>query len=182
MKHVISGLLVVVALILSSPAEAQRADRKDFQIAMDILSIVNGYDRYSIFDDISVNVKDGVVTMTGKVTYGIKAQEIAKLAKQVKGVVEVKNEVQQLPASKFDDNLRSSIADAIYSNPSFSEYQMLKNKPIHIIVENGTVTLTGIVNGDLDRRLAYSLAMGSNAPHVINQLKTANEAQADLNR
>ena len=182
MKHVISGLLVVGALILSSPAEAQRADRKDFQIAMDILSIVNNYDRYSIFDDISVNVKDGVVTMTGKVTYGIKAQEIAKLAKQVKGVVEVKNEVQQLPASKFDDNLRSAIADAIYNNPSFSEYQMLKNKPIHILVENGTVTLTGIVHGDVDRRLAYSLAMSSSATHVVNKLKTDSEAQAELNR
>ena len=177
-----SVLFVVGTLLLPSPAAAQRADRKDFQIAMDILSIVNGYDRYSIFDDISVNVKDGVVTMTGKVTYGIKSQEIAKLAKQVRGVVEVKNEVQQLPASKFDDNLRSSIADAIYNNPSFSEYQMLKNKPIHIIVENGTVTLTGIVHTDMDRRLAYSLARGSNASHVVNSLKTANEANDDLNR
>src|SRR3954470_23104203 len=128
-----AGLFVVASLALPTPAAAQRADRKDFQIAMDILSIVNNYDRYSIFDDISVNVKDGVVTMTGKVTYGIKAQEIAKLAKQVKGVAEVKNEVESLPASKFDDNLRNAIADAIYSNPSFSEYQMLKNKPIHII-------------------------------------------------
>jgi len=181
-KHVLASLLVVGALVLPSPASAQRADRKDFQIAMDILSIVNNYDRYSIFDDISVNVKDGVVTMTGKVTFGIKAQEIAKLAKQVKGVVEVKNEVVSLPASRFDDNLRSGIADAIYSNPSFSEYQMLRNKPIHIIVENGTVTLTGIVHNDLDRRLAYSLAMGSNASHVVNKLKTDNEAQEELNR
>lgn len=183
MKHVFS-LLVAGVLFLPGSAAAQRADRKDFQIAMDISSIVNNYDRYTIFDDISVNVKDGVVTMTGKVTYALKAQEIIKKVKQVKGVVEVKNEVEQLPASKFDDQLRSAIANAIYSsaNSSFSEYQMLEHKPIHIIVENGTVTLTGIVNSDVDRRLAYSLAMSSNAPKVINKLLTNAEAQAEINR
>jgi len=182
-KHVLS-LLFAGVLMLPGSAAAQRADRKDFQIAMDISSIVNNYDRYTVFDDISVNVKDGVVTMTGKVTYGIKAQEIIKKVKQVKGVVEVKNEVETLPASKFDDQLRSAIANAIYSsaNSSFTEYQMLEHKPIHIIVENGTVTLTGIVNSDVDRRLAYSLAMSSSAPKVINNLKTAAEARDELNR
>lgn len=184
MKHRLPLVMAFVGL-LSLPLAAQRAsssDRKDYQIAVDILNIVNHYDRYTIFDDVTVNVKEGVVTLTGKVTYGIKAQEIAKNAQKVKGVVEVKNQIVTLPASKFDDQLRSAISNVIYSNSSFQEYAALEQKPIHIIVENGTVTLVGIVTSDVDRKLAQSLAMTSAATKVVNNLKTINEANDGLSR
>jgi hypothetical protein len=56
------------------------------------------------------------------------------------------------------------------------------NPPIHIVVENGRVTLTGVVNNDVEKMLARSLATGSNAFSVQSLLKTDAEARADLEK
>ena len=77
-----------------------------------------------------------------------------------------------LPVSIFDDELRFRIARAIYGNPSFWHYAAMANPPIHIVVENGNVTLTGVVNSNVERALARSLAVGFGAFSVTNDLKT----------
>ena len=59
-----------------------------------------------------------------------------------------------LPASIFDDELRATIASRIYRDSMFWNYAMQVNPPIHIIVDHGHVTLTGVVNSEVERRVA----------------------------
>ena len=187
-KRVNRVALVVAVLLLGwvsipQAAFAQAAPpRKDFQIALDILNTVNAYDRYQIFDDVTVNVRDGVATLTGKVTAANKKNDIEKRVQKVKGVTAVRNQIVVLPPSKFDDDLRSRIADTIYGNSNFYQYAQQEKPPIHILVEGNSVTLTGIVRSDVDRKLAQSLAMQAGAGKLTNNLKTDAEAREALEK
>jgi hyperosmotically inducible protein len=98
------------------------------------------------------------------------------------GVKVVRNEIEVLPASSFDDDLRVRISRAIYGNPNFSNYAAMRNPPIHIIVERGRVTLTGVVNSEVDRSMARALASQFGAFAVVSQLKTDKEIREELER
>jgi hyperosmotically inducible periplasmic protein len=102
--------------------------------------------------------------------------------RRLASVKEVRNRIDVLPVSKFDDDLRYQIARAIYSNSNFRPYAFMVNPPIHIIVERGRVTLEGVVNSEVDRMLARSIASNFLAFDVKNDLKTEKEAQAELQR
>jgi hyperosmotically inducible protein len=123
----------------------------DKALAWEIAKQVRRYTRYTIFDDVNVGVEQGVVTLSGRVTQPYKSGELADLTSRVAGVQEVKNELQTLPVSIFDDRLRTSISRQIYRDPLFSNYAIQVNPPIHIIVENGNVTLTGAVGSEVER-------------------------------
>ena len=77
-----------------------------------------------------------------------------------------------LPVSPYDDDLRYRIARAIYGNTNFWHYAAMANPPIHIIVERGHVTLTGVVHSNVERMLARSLATTFGAFSVKNELRT----------
>ncbi len=156
--------------------------RKDLQVFRDVADSVNRYPQFTIFDDVSAGVKDGVVTLTGKVTMPYKRDEIAKRAARVAGVVKVDDRISVLPVSQFDDQLRREIAAAIYRNPSFWNYASMANPPIHIIVENSRVTLTGVVSSNVERALARSLATRFGVLSVTNDLKTDAEMKDALDR
>ena len=142
------------------------------QLADRISSAITQYTRYTVFDDLGGTVDNGVVTLTGKVTMPYKRDDIEKRIARIDGVKTVKNEISVLPVSIYDDQLRSRIARAIYGNPSFWTYATMANPPIHIIVENGRVTLTGVVLSQVDKLLAQSLATGRGEMGVTNALKT----------
>jgi osmotically-inducible protein OsmY len=179
----LSLLLTMCAFAAQSALTgAQGQPRKDFQVALDILGAVTTYDQYSIFDDVTANVRDGVVTLTGKVTMPYKRNEIEKRVKRVKGALEVRNQIDVLPPSKFDEDLRTNIANAIYGNPNFWPYSTLQKPPIHIIVEGNRVTLAGVVHSDIDRKLAQSLAMQAGAGAMTNSLKTDAEARESFEK
>jgi hyperosmotically inducible protein len=176
--------LVAVASLLflcASPAWAQ-AGRKNLQILNDISSTVNRYSYFTIFDDVSASVKDGTVELTGKVTQPFKRQEIEKRVAAVDGVQRVLNHLEVLPVSRFDDELRYRIARSIYGNSNFWNYAIMANPPIHIVVEHGHVTLTGVVQSDLDRLLARSLANQFGALSVKSELKTDAEVTEALEK
>jgi osmotically-inducible protein OsmY len=97
-------------------------------------------------------------------------------------VKEVSNRIGVLPASSWDNELRYRIARAIYGNSNFWNYATMPNPPIHIIVERGRVTLTGVVQSDVDRMLARSLATNFDAFSVTNELKTDAEVKAQLEK
>lgn len=146
--------------------------KSDLSVAEDAIREVRQYPQITIFDDVSVEVETGIVTLRGKVTMPYKKSEIEKRIAKVGGVRELRNEIGVLPVSSFDDDLRYRIAKAIYSNPSFWNYAAMANPPIHIIVEHGHVTLTGVVSSNVERMLARSLATGLGELSVTNQLRT----------
>ena len=172
MFKTVGACAAALMLTASVTFAGQTADRKDFQIAKDIATSVQRYTRFTIFDDIGANVKDGEVTLSGKVTMPFKRDDIEKRIAKVDGVRTVHDQINVLPVSQFDDELRYRIARSIYNNSNFWNYAIMPNPPIHIVVEHGRVTLTGVVQSEVDRMLARSLATQFGALSVTNALKT----------
>jgi hyperosmotically inducible periplasmic protein len=157
-------------------------DRKNLQVFNDVAKSVNRYAHFTIFDDVNAKVVDGVVTLSGKVTMPYKRDDIMKRVANIDGVREVRDNIQVLPVSQFDDQLRYQIARAIYGNPNFWNYAIGPNPPIHIVVDHGHVTLTGVVNNDVDRMLARSLVSQFGVMSVKNDLKTDAEMRDALEK
>jgi hyperosmotically inducible periplasmic protein len=126
----------------------------DDAIAQKVLHELRSYPYYTIFDDVNFRVDNGTVQLLGEVTQPWKKSALGKSISGIQGVVTLDNELKVLPLSTFDDRLRNQIARAIYSDPVLSRYRIHVVPPIHIIVDNGHVTLTGVVNTDLEKQVA----------------------------
>jgi osmotically-inducible protein OsmY len=187
MKKFITSAFVSLLVLAAAPAFAaasaeasaarQGAERKDLQVFNDIANQVNRYTQLTIFDSISAEVIEGKVQLTGWVTMPYKRDDIEKRVRKVDGIVSVDNKIGVLPVSQFDDDLRFRIARAIYSHSSFWNYAAMANPPIRVVVNRGHVTLEGVVNSNVERMLARSLASGFGAFEVKNQLKTDAEVR-----
>jgi len=178
----VAALLPASLALSASLALASPTDRKDLQVFKDVANSVNRYTHFTIFDDVNAQVNDGVVTLTGKVTMPYKRDDIMKRVADVKGVLEVRDNIEVLPVSSFDDRLRYQIARAIYRNPNFWNYAIGPNPSIHIIVDHGHVTLTGVVNNDMDRMIARSLVTQFGVMSVKSELKTDAEVRDALEK
>jgi len=131
-----------------------------------------GYD--STFDYFALGVKDGVVTVAGQDRTGVgKDEALAEIA-NMPGVKDVIDQVSIAPLSNYDDGLRLRAARAIYSDPVLAKYAIDPARPIRIIVDNGHVTLYGVVNNAMDKQVA-GLRAGQlfGAFSVNNQLEVA---------
>jgi osmotically-inducible protein OsmY len=168
--------LLCLAFQAGAAAAPLRKDRvredRGRQSLEEVQRAVSTYARLTVFDDVSVQSEAGIVTLTGKVTMPFKKEEIAKRVSAVEGVKSVRNEIGVLPVSIADDALRQRVARAIYGNAAFWRYAAMPNPPIHIVVEDSHVTLTGVVASDMDRTLARSLASGLGELSVTNCLRT----------
>jgi hyperosmotically inducible periplasmic protein len=173
----------ILAAALAVPAGAQpQVDRRDDEVFKDVSTAVLRYPQFTIFDDVSAGISDGFVRLEGRVTMPYKKYDIEKRVARVAGVKQVDNRIGVLPVSPFDDELRYRVARAIYHNSAFWHYASMVNPPIHIIVENGRVRLTGVVNSDVERMLARSLASSFLAFSVTSDLKTDHEMKEILER
>lgn len=181
MKRILIGMSAVF-LLSAAVATAEPADRKNLQIFNDVSKAVNHYAYFTIFDDVNAQVKDGVVTLTGKVTMPYKRDEIEKRVAKVDGVRAVRDRVAVLPVSQSDDRLRVQIARTIYSNPALWNYRLGPNPSIHVIVDHGHVTLTGVVLSNSDRQIARTLVTQFGVMSVSNQLKTEAEVKEALEK
>lgn len=163
----VHGVDSVVSEIRIARGESDQAT------ADEIAKRVRRYVFYTIFDDVTGTVNDGRVTLKGRVTMTYKAQDIGELASRVHGVQDVINEIGTLPVSTFDQQLRYVIAAGIYRDPLFWNYAIQVNPPLHIVVEHGRVTLTGVVHSEVERRKAEIIARSAfGVFSVDNQLRT----------
>jgi hyperosmotically inducible protein len=171
-------IVSLFTLGLVSPASAQ--ERGNLQIFNDVSHAVQRYVWFTIFDSVHASIDSGVVTLTGKVTMPYKVDDIGNRVAKVDGVRAVRNQLDVLPISQFDDNLRVRIARAIYSHPSLANYGLGPNPSIRIIVERGRLTLDGVVMNDMDRQIARAVAGQFGTFDITNALKTAKEVQDQL--
>ena len=164
----------------TTPAAA--ADKENLQLFKAVQKQVLNYTHFTIFDSVNMQINGGTVVLTGWVTMPYKSSDIERRVSRVDGVAHVVNNIKELPVSQFDDNLRIRIARAIYSSPHFRGYGSMVNPPIHIIVEHGRVTLEGVVNNNVDRMIARSIASNFLAFDIKNELKTTQEAKEELEK
>ena len=154
--------LVALCITLSATAMAKGTVSKDFpvsyrsdnQLAEEVAHAIRMYPRYDIFDWVEGTVQNGVVTLTGAVREPFHKDDYGKIVARIPGVKQVNNELRVLPLSTFDDQIRWAAANTIYRDPMFTSYAIQPNPPILIIVENGKVTLKGVVANPMEKQIA----------------------------
>ena len=111
---------------------------------------------YGVFDDLNyrVDAKTRNVTLFGQVARPVVSRNAESAVKHLAGVQHVDNQVEVLPLSSFDDDIRIRAYLAIYGYPALNRYAINSRPTIHILVKNGNLTLTGVVDNELDRKLA----------------------------
>ncbi len=117
---------------------------------------------YGIFDWLEADIKDEeTVILRGEVIRPTTKSDAENRVKGIEGVEKVINQIEVLPLSPNDDQLRRSLYRALfnYNSPLF-RYSMGANPSIHIIVKNGRATLKGVVVNKGDSQIAYMKARG----------------------
>jgi hyperosmotically inducible protein len=121
---------------------------------------------YSIFDDLAFRVDGGTVTLLGAVTRPVLKSDAENVIKGIEGVTQVNNQIEVLPASPMDDQIRRAVARTIYGDPAIGDRYGNQALPsIHVIVKNGNVTLEGVVANDFDKNLINARVNG--VPNVF---------------
>jgi len=122
---------------------------------------------YGVFDNLQYRVApDGTVTLIGQVARPTLKSDAANAVKHIEGVERVDNQIEVLPTSPMDDQIRVAAYRAIYGNASLNTYALRAVPPIHIIVKNGHVTLEGIVARQMDKQIAEQQA--KSVPNVFS--------------
>lgn len=121
---------------------------------------------YSVFDNLAFRVEGDKVTLEGQVTRPTLKSDAESVVKKIEGVGLVMNNIEVLPLSPMDDQIRRATYRAIYSEGGLPRYAESAVPSIHIIVKNGNVTLEGVVDTESDRNLANLRASG--VPNVFS--------------
>lgn len=114
---------------------------------------------YGVFDNLEYTVNGGEVTLSGQVVQPYTRNEAESAVKRVEGVTHVTDNITVLPLSSFDDSIRRAEYRAIFMDPVLSRYSMGAVPSIHIVVNNGHVTLVGVVNNQMDANVARIRAL-----------------------
>ena len=108
----------------------------------------------NVFDAISVNVQNGVVTLDGHShDYPNRDSALAVVA-TTPGVKDVIDNIAVDPVSPMDWQIRLAVARAVYGYASLNRYAIDPEKPIRISVQNGHVELYGVVDSQADKNAA----------------------------
>lgn len=145
-----NGVRVVNGL---SVADSRKTDG---QLAEQVAHAIRLYPRYSIFDWVEGSVHDGVASLTGTVREPFHKSDYERVLEQVAGIKRIDNNLRVLPLSNFDDQIRLAATRALYRDPQFARYAIQAEPPIHIIVENGKLTLKGVVANRMEKQVAES--------------------------
>lgn len=115
---------------------------------------------YSLFEHFAFRVDGETVTLMGKVSRPTLKTDAENVVKRIEGVEKVVNQIEVLPLSARDDELRLALYRAIYGHSALQTLAIRAVPPIHIIVENGNVTLEGIVANEMQKTIAGLQANG----------------------
>lgn len=130
---------------------------------------------YGVFDNLEYRVDGNAVTLMGQVTRPTLKSDAENVVKNIEGVERVVNNIEVLPLSPNDDRIRMAVYRAVYGQTALNRYALNAVPPIHIIVNNGNVTLEGVVANETDKNLANVAASGvAGVFSVKNNLRVEN--------
>lgn len=178
----ISAALVFILAFWAAPAGAQKNSRPPAQftqrVQREVAHRILMLPYYDVFDAIGFKVEGYNVTLFGKVTRPSLKEDAGRAMKGIEGVERINNQIEVLPASFFDDDIRRRMFRAIYGYGPLQRYALPPIKPIRIIVDRGHVTLEGIVDSKADRNLVNIRANGvPGVFSVTNHLTVASSAK-----
>lgn len=183
----ISAALVFSLGLLTIPAWAQRSSHPSPKysqyVQRELTHRILMLPYYGVFDAIGFQVEGYTVTLFGKVTRPSLKEDAEHAIKGIEGVERINNQIEVLPASFFDDDIRRRTFRAIYGYAPLQRYALPPIKPIRIIVDRGHVTLEGIVDSNGDRNLVYIRANGvTGVFSVTNHLKVVSTKSSEKQR
>jgi len=127
---------------------------------------------FGVFDNIAYKVDGSTVTLIGQVVRPTLKSDAENVVKKIEGVEKVDNQIEVLPPSSMDDQIRIAEFRAIYQFPALQKYELGVQKPIRIIVKSGRVTLEGVVDSEADKNMVGVRANGvPNVFSVTNNLR-----------
>jgi hyperosmotically inducible protein len=171
--------LILIAIVFAATAQAQPAtalpqksvDRISKEVRHELVMLPF----YGVFDNLAYKVdSDGTVTLLGQVARPVLKSDAENVVKKIEGVEKVVNNIEALPTSPNDDRIRRATYRAIYGNDVLSQYQLRAVPPIHIIVNNGRVTLEGVVARSMEKQIA-----GMQANSVEGAFSVTNNLQVE---
>jgi len=174
--------LCAIAMVAGAQTREQRAadrtvtPRSQDRITREVRHELVMLPFYGVFDNLAFKVDGSTVTLLGQVTRPTLKSDAEKVVKDIEGVERVVNQIEVLPLSPMDDQIRLATYRAIYSTNGLDRYALNAVPPIHIIVNNGKVALEGVVANEADKNLAGVKANGvSGVFSVTNNLRVENQ-------
>src|SRR5579864_1688594 len=169
-------VLVVSSLVLGSaallPGQVQPSSPAQARIQKEVRHELLMLPYFGVFDNIEYKVEGDTVTLLGSVVRPVLKSDAENVVKHIEGVNHVVNQIDVLPPSPMDDEIRRALFHAIYGDPALEKYDMGVQKPIRIIVKSGHVSLEGVVDNETDKNMAEIRAKGvSGTFSVINNLR-----------
>ncbi len=110
---------------------------------------------YNVFDNLDYRIRGKTVILGGQVVFPLSRKSVGRYVKGLPGVEHVVNHVKNLPVSPFNRQVRMEEFQALFMHQSpLFHYVLGVNPRIHIVVNNGRVTLYGVVENQADRQFA----------------------------
>lgn len=166
-------VLLTISLTISVPmqssvrpsANGQRETKSNQNLVREVRHQLLLLPYYSVFDNLVFKVDGDHVTLEGQVTRPTLKSDAEAAVKSIEGVSGVTNNIEVLPPSPMDDQLRHALYRTIYGDTVLSKYGWSSMPSIHIIVKNGRASLEGVVDSEADKNLAGLRANG--VPNVF---------------
>ena len=153
---IISVQIIASSVHASDSQIGARADHIQKEVRHELVMLPN----VGVFDNLVYKVNRCEVTLIGQVTRPTLKSDAENAIKSIEGVEHVRNQIEVLPVSPFDNALRLRLYRAIYGYNQLQKYALGVTKPIRIVVKNGQVTLEGVVDTEVDRDIAGIQANG----------------------
>jgi hyperosmotically inducible protein len=186
------------AVAQEQPAPPDAAQQAVLNIAKQVHKQIVTQSQYGVFDSIHFAIQGSTLILRGEASRPTLKSSIERSVKKIEGVTKVQNEIEVLPVSPNDDRIRGAVYASIYRYPALQRYTSNRGRPtgpsvarkaggitndppigyhaIHIIVKNGNVTLTGVVDSEADLALAGMRANSvSGVFSVDNSLQVASK-------
>ena len=155
-----ASLFVVVLSVPAISTPDQVSAKGEDRITREVRHELVTLPYYSVFDNLAYKVDGYTVTLFGQVTQPVLKSDAEKAVKKIEGVENVVNNIEVLPLSPMDDQIRRAVYRAIYGQPGLEMYSLRAVPTIHIIVKNGHVVLNGAVGNAGDKQRAGIAANG----------------------
>jgi hyperosmotically inducible protein len=174
-KNKLAALVAILAIATSAafaaPAHAADQPLSREQIIKKVRKELVTLPWYGVFDNLAYKVEGDTVTLYGQVVRPTTRSDAARRVARIPGIARVVNQIEVLPLSPFDDELRARTYQSVFNTGGLYRYAMSANPSIHIIVNRGHVTLEGVVANKMDKQLAYMAARSVGSFSVTNNLR-----------
>ena len=153
------GLIPAPASLASRPQTSKPvANPEESALSHEIRHQILVLPYYSVFDYITFTLQGTKITLHGAVLRPTLRSHAEAAVRSIEGIITVENDIEVLPKSSTDDDLRRAVYRAVFEDSVLQRYAIDDVPRIHIIVKDGAVVLEGSVENESDKNLAAARA------------------------